>query len=145
MGQARLYDVSANGQHHISVIGALQNEAGDSCGGCQPSFPGEAPAESTVNYSKGLIVGYTAAIHPTLVSNFHYGFIRESLGTIGEFQPAVGDLQLGAEHHAIEPVSAADKQFFRGLVVRSVESTRCSLADISRWHRRPQQNCGLLR
>ena len=77
------YNVSANGNHHISVIGALRNEAGDSCGGCQPYFPGEAPQKSTVNYSKGLIVGYTAVIHPTLVSNFHYGFIRESLGTVG--------------------------------------------------------------
>ena len=77
------YNITADARHRLSVTGALRNDAGDACGGCQPYFPGEAPQISQVNYSKGIIVGYTAVIHPTLVSNFHYGFIRESLGKIG--------------------------------------------------------------
>ena len=77
------YNITADARHRISVTGALRNDAGDACGGCQPYFPGEAPQLSTVNYSKGIIVGYTAVIRPTLISSFHYGFVRESVGMIG--------------------------------------------------------------
>ena len=84
------YNITSDGKQHLSVLGALNNNAGDACGGCQPYFPGEPPQLSTVNYSKGIIVGYSAVIRPSLVSNFHYGFIRESLGTIGNsYQPWV--------------------------------------------------------
>jgi Carboxypeptidase regulatory-like domain len=77
------YNITSNGNHRLSVMGALKNDAGDACGGCQPYFPGEPPQLSTVNYSKGIIVGYSAVIRPTLISNFHYGYVRESLGMIG--------------------------------------------------------------
>ena len=36
-----------------------------------------------MNYSKGLIANYTATLKSTLINSFRYGFIRESIGTIG--------------------------------------------------------------
>lgn len=77
------YNVTRDGRHRVSVVGALKNDAGDACGGCQPFFPGQPPQFSTVNYSKGIIVGYSSVLRPSLISNFHYGLVRESLGMIG--------------------------------------------------------------
>ena len=34
-------------------------------------------------HNKGLVVGYSMVIRPNLMSNFHYGFVRESFGTLG--------------------------------------------------------------
>ncbi len=46
------------------------------------------PQGQTVYYNKGLVAGYSAVIRPNLMSNFHYGFVRESFGTIGNsYQP----------------------------------------------------------
>jgi len=77
------YNITANGNHRLSVMGALRNDASDACGGCQPYFPGQAPQSQTAYHNKGLIVGYSALIRPNLISNFHYGFVRESFGTFG--------------------------------------------------------------
>ncbi len=41
-----------------------------------------------MNFNKGLIAGYSAVISSTLVNNFRYGFIRESVGTIGDTNEA---------------------------------------------------------
>src|SRR6516164_2416302 len=64
-------------------MGAMRDDSSDACGGCQPYFPGQSPQQQTVYHNKGLIVGYSAVIHPNLISNFHYGFVRESFGTFG--------------------------------------------------------------
>lgn len=77
------YNITPDGNQRLSVMGALRNDASDACGGCQPYFPGQPAQGQTVYHNKGLIVGYSAVIHPNLVSNFHYGFVRESFGTIG--------------------------------------------------------------
>jgi hypothetical protein len=77
------YNITRDGGHRLSVMGALRNDAGDTCANCQPYFPGQPPQSQTVYYNKGLIVGYSAQITPSLISSFHYGFIRESYGTIG--------------------------------------------------------------
>ena len=77
------YNITRDGSQRVSVVGSLRNDASDACGRCQPYFPGQAPQAQTVNYSKGLIAGYTYIIRPSLISSFHYGFVRESVGTIG--------------------------------------------------------------
>lgn len=82
------YNITRDGKQRVSVMGALKNYAGDTCAGCQPYYPGQPPQFSTVNYSKGIIVGYSSVIRPSLVSSFHYGFVRESVGRIGNsYQP----------------------------------------------------------
>lgn len=84
------YNITQDGKQRLSVMAALKNDAGDTCAGCQPYFPGEAPQFSTVNYSKGIVVGLSSVIRPSLISSFHYGFVRESFGKIGNsYQPWV--------------------------------------------------------
>jgi hypothetical protein len=77
------YNITQDGKQRLSVIGALRNDSSDACGGCQPYFPGQLPQGQTVYHNKGIVVGYTAVIRPSLLSNFHYGFVRESFGTLG--------------------------------------------------------------
>ena len=77
------YNITQDGKQRLSVTGALRNDASDACGGCQPYFPGELPQGQTVYHNKGIVVGYSAVIRPNLISNFHYGFVRESYGVLG--------------------------------------------------------------
>ncbi|HWZ98225.1 MAG TPA: carboxypeptidase-like regulatory domain-containing protein [Candidatus Dormibacteraeota bacterium] len=73
------YNISRDGKHHVSVSGALRNETNAGA----PFLPGEPPSQSIVNYNKGIIVNYSGVLKPSLINNFRYGYIRESLGTIG--------------------------------------------------------------
>ena len=77
------YNITQDGKQRLSVMGALRNDSSDACGGCQPYFPGQPPQGQTVYHNKGLVVGYSVVINPFLISNFHYGFVRESFGTLG--------------------------------------------------------------
>ena len=77
------YNITQDGKQRLSVMGALRNDSSDACGGCQPYFPGELPQMQTVYHNKGIVVGYSAVIRPNLMSNFHYGFVRESYGVLG--------------------------------------------------------------
>lgn len=77
------YNITQNSNQRLYVMGALRNDSSDACGGCQPYFPGQLPQGQTAYHNKGLIVGYSALVRPNLVSNFHYGFVRESFGTFG--------------------------------------------------------------
>src|SRR5580704_5774377 len=73
------YNITRDARHRVSLTGALRNE---STAGT-PFLPGEAPSQTTVNYNKGLIVNYSGVLTSTLVNNFRYGYIRESVGIIG--------------------------------------------------------------
>jgi Carboxypeptidase regulatory-like domain len=86
---ARLdYNLTQDGKQRLSLTGSSLDDSDDTCGGCQPYFPGQLPQGQTVYHSKGLIASYAAVIHPNLMSNFHYGFVRESFGTLGNsYQP----------------------------------------------------------
>jgi hypothetical protein len=82
------YNITQNGKQRLSVMGAMRDDSSDACGGCQPYFPGQPPQGQTVYHNKGLIGSYSAVIRPNLMSNFHYGFVRESFGTLGNsYQP----------------------------------------------------------
>ena len=84
------YNITQDGKHRLSLTGASRDDSSDACGGCQPYFPGQSPQGQTVYHNKGFIVGYSAVIRPNLMSNFHYGFVRESFGTLGNsYQPWV--------------------------------------------------------
>jgi hypothetical protein len=84
---ARLdYKVTSSGNQTLFWRGNLSNNFDDGV----PYLPGGPPELTTVNYSKGLAVGYTAVLRPTLVNNLRYGFTRESFGEIGnQTQPVV--------------------------------------------------------
>ncbi len=73
------YNLTTDGRHRLSLSGALANE---SLAGA-PFLPGQVPETTTVNFNKGLIASYTAVLSPNLLNNFHYGYIRESVGIVG--------------------------------------------------------------
>jgi hypothetical protein len=73
------YNITRDAKHRVSVSGALRN---DNNAGA-PFFPGEAPSQAIVNFSKGIIVNYSGVLKQSLVNSFRYGFIRESVGIIG--------------------------------------------------------------
>jgi hypothetical protein len=73
------YNLTRDARHRVSVSGALRNDANPGA----PFLPGQAPSLSLVNYNKGIIVNYSGVLKPSLVNNFRYGYIRESVGEIG--------------------------------------------------------------
>jgi hypothetical protein len=73
------YNITRDGKQRVSLTGALANQDQANA----PFLPGQAPATSLINFNKGLIANYSAVITTTLISNFRYGYIRESIGTIG--------------------------------------------------------------
>jgi hypothetical protein len=78
------YNLTSDARHRLSLTGALANENSDASSSAAPFLPGSAPEENIINFNKGLIVGYSAVLSPTLINNFRYGFVRESVGTIGD-------------------------------------------------------------
>ncbi len=73
------YNLTQDGKQRVSLTGALANQDQANA----PFLPGQAPETSVVNFNKGLIANYSAVITSTLINNFRYGFVRESVGTIG--------------------------------------------------------------
>ncbi|MGC2475853.1 MAG: TonB-dependent receptor [Candidatus Sulfotelmatobacter sp.] len=73
------YNLTADGKQRLSLSAALANE---NAGGA-PFLPAQPPEQTNVNFNKGLIASYTAVISQNLLNNFHYGFIRESAGIVG--------------------------------------------------------------
>ena len=73
------YNITKDGKQRVSLTGSMATENQ----GNAAFLPGQAPTTDLVNYSKGLIANYTATLRSTLINSFRYGFIRESIGTIG--------------------------------------------------------------
>ncbi|MBL8229087.1 MAG: carboxypeptidase regulatory-like domain-containing protein [Bryobacterales bacterium] len=103
-----------SGRHQFFIRGNLQNDRDVST----PQFPGDPPNRVNLNNSKGLAVGYTAILKPTLTGVFRYGFTRQGVENSGtQTQPAVGFLGLddrfGLTTSAIRilPASNASQDF----------------------------------
>jgi len=74
------FDFNLTQNQHVFVRGGLVD---DNIGqGAQ--FPGQPQGTVATNNSKGLIVGYTNTLRSNLINNFHYGYIREGVGDIGQ-------------------------------------------------------------
>jgi hypothetical protein len=63
----------------LFVRGGLQK---DTTGGVE-QFPGQGPSYELVDNSKGLVVGDTWTISPTMVNDIRYGYIRQGYGQSG--------------------------------------------------------------
>jgi len=67
-----------------------------------PQFPGGPPSASKVSTSKGIALGHTWTISSTLINNFRYGYIRQSLNNVGagnnSFSDFVGISPLTSEN-----------------------------------------------
>jgi len=75
------FDFNVTQNQHVFVRGGL---VGDNTGPQGPEFPGQPQSTVVTNNSKGLIVGYTNTLRSNLINNFHYGYIREGVGNIGQ-------------------------------------------------------------
>jgi hypothetical protein len=73
------YKITSSGNHTIYWRGALRNDNNANA----PYLPGGSPLTSTVDYSKGYSVGYTAVLRSNLINNFRYGYTRQSIGQNG--------------------------------------------------------------
>ena len=73
------YNLTHDGRQRLSLSGALANESDAGA----PFLPGTVPEQTNVNFNKGLVASYAAVISPTMLNNFHYGYIRESSGIVG--------------------------------------------------------------
>lgn len=73
------YNITQNGNHRLFVRGGMN---GDKSGN-SPQFPGQPANISQVIVAKGIAVGYTAVLSPTLINNFHYGFVRQAVNQVG--------------------------------------------------------------
>jgi hypothetical protein len=73
------YNITRDSRHHISVMGALRNDANPGA----PFYPGLLPSQSNVNYNKGIVANYNGVFGPNITNNLRYGFIRQSVGFIG--------------------------------------------------------------
>src|SRR5438045_3230988 len=74
------YNITQDGKQRLSLSGALANEANPGA----PFLPGTAAENTFVNFNKGLILNYSGVLSSTLVNNFRYGFVRQSVGDIGD-------------------------------------------------------------
>ncbi len=74
------YRLTADGRHTIFWRGALQDLRNPGA----PFLPGDAPQQTTVDHSKGFVIGYTAVLSPSLTNSFHWGFTRQSFGVVGD-------------------------------------------------------------
>ena len=83
------YNITRDGKQRVSLTGALANQDQANA----PFLPGQAPETSIVNYNKGLIANYSSVLTPTIVNNFRYGYVRESIGTIGNTDVPVNHIR----------------------------------------------------
>src|SRR5450432_1935422 len=74
------YQVDNAGKHHIFARGNLQND-GAVTG--VPQFPGQPNSSTQLANAKGLAIGYTWVISPTLVNNLRYGLTRQAYTDTG--------------------------------------------------------------
>ncbi len=77
------YKLTANGNQTLFWRGSgRDNVAAQSA----PFLPGSVPENTQVDLSKGMAVGYTAVLRPSLVNNLEYGLTRQSLADEGDSQ-----------------------------------------------------------
>ena len=73
------YRLTADGRHTLFVRGAGQDLRNPGA----PFLPGDIPEQTTLDHSKGFVLGYIAVLSPSLTNSFHWGFTRQSFGIIG--------------------------------------------------------------
>jgi Carboxypeptidase regulatory-like domain len=73
------YNITQNGNHHLFLRGIMN---GDTSSGA-PQFPGQPANLNQITVAKGLAVGYTAVLSPTVINNFRYGFVRQAVNQLG--------------------------------------------------------------
>ena len=80
------YHITRSGSESLFWRGQTQN---DKIPGA-PQFPGQIPATTALNGSKGSILGLTSVLTPTIINTFHWDLIRQAETNAGySLQPAI--------------------------------------------------------
>jgi hypothetical protein len=77
------YKLDDAGKHNFFARGNLQNDWTDNQTTNAPQFPGQVPNSVTLANNKGMAVGYTAVLSPSMVATTRYGFTRAGGETTG--------------------------------------------------------------
>ncbi|MBC7925884.1 MAG: TonB-dependent receptor, partial [Bryobacteraceae bacterium] len=72
-------DYVLNDKHSFFARGQLQQDTENGA----PQFPGAAPNFRDLTYSKGIALGWTAALKSSFISSTRYGLTRQKLSTAG--------------------------------------------------------------
>ncbi len=80
---ARLdYHITSSGSQTLFARGQTQNVKQPG----QQQFPGQSAATTVLDDSKGLTIGLTSLLSPTLINDFRWGFVRQGGQTAGVSQ-----------------------------------------------------------
>ena len=104
------YKIDDTGKYSLFLRGNLQN---DHAAGV-PQFPGAPPNSTTLSNNKGMAVGLTSVLTPTVVSTLRYGLTRQGGETTGI---------LGSDFvtfRGIDPISGTSTGLARIVPVHSV-------------------------
>jgi len=77
--------LTADGKHDLFWRGNLMDDQQQN----QGYLPGDSPVTSVDTHSKGFVIGETDLLTSTLVSDFRYGYTRQSVGTIGNIDQTI--------------------------------------------------------
>lgn len=74
------YKLTANGNHTLFWRGS----GNDNYQPGLPVLPGGPPTSTTTDFSKGMVVGYTAVLTSSLTNNFRWGLTKQSIVSAGD-------------------------------------------------------------
>jgi Carboxypeptidase regulatory-like domain len=80
------FHLDSAGKHNLSLRGTFADNTGDQVLG---QFPGQTPASTLRDNSKGFALQYTAILKPNLINVFNLGLTRMSLGMSGATGPVL--------------------------------------------------------
>ena len=81
------YNITSDGKQRVSLTGALANQDQQNAPFLPAQYTGvgvSGPETNIINFNKGLIANYSSVLTNTLVNNLRYGYVRESIGTLGD-------------------------------------------------------------
>jgi hypothetical protein len=104
------YQLDSNGKQTLFWRGNLQNDhyvPSTLTSSGVPQFPGQADSTVTLQNAKGIAVGHTWIIAPSLVNTVRYGFTRQSYDNTGvQSAPIVGFTNIDNPIPSTTPLSA---------------------------------------
>ncbi len=97
-------NLDSKGNHSVYWRGTLQDDTVNT----EPQFEGGKPLRTTGTNSRGMAIGYTAVLSPTMVNNFRYGLTRISLDNKGVRDQEFANIRFIDEFHGFDNTPLRD-------------------------------------